>query len=432
MSPGIDLDTGPVTSQVVCGSCRVTFGIQNVTIACPDCGALEDLPVLPASASAVCVRCEGELEKTSGRSLSAALACSLTTFVLLFPVNILPLMRVDLFGMHGENVISGGIWQLLQHRWLLLACISAVCVVVLPFVRFGLLTATLGVLRLGRRPGWVGVAFRWAAWLDLWAMLDVYLLAAAIGYYRLSQVSEAHVSIEVGGACFVAAAFFTMLSRATLDERMVWRTIGGETEPAPGEALIACTTCDLVQPTSQRGRRCPRCRARLHPRKPYAMLRTAALLLAAFILIFPSNIYPMNVSSQLGERHEYTIFRGIEDMFEAGLWPLGAIVFCTSILIPVLKILGVGWCVLSVWRRSSAHLPGKTRTLRVVAEWGRWSKTDPFTIVFFVPLMNFDGLASSTAGWGATAFVVMTLLTMAASATFDPRLMWDASVDSVQ
>jgi paraquat-inducible protein A len=156
-------------------------------------------------------------------------------------------------------------------------------------------------------------------------------------------------------------------------------------------------------------------------------MRTAALLIGAFILLFPANIYPMNVSYQLGRDVGYTIFKGIEDLFDSGQWPLGALVFCTSILIPVLKILAIGWCVVSVWRPSHAHLPAKTKALRIVAEWGRWSKTDPFTIVFFVPLMNFGVLASATAGWGATAFMMMTLLTMAASATFDPRLMWDAA-----
>ena len=398
-----------------------------MTIACPDCGALEDLPRLPPRSTAVCIRCEGDLEKTAGRSVNATLACSFATFLLLIPTNCLPLVSVDVFGMHTQNVIAVGIWRLMQHRWVLLAGLSALFVIVLPFLRFGLLTAVLGALRLGFRPRWLGKAFRWAVWLDLWAMLDVFLLAAGVGYYRLSHVSEAQITIEIGGACFIAAAVLTMLSRATLDRRTVWRTIGGEMEAPPGEPMIGCTTCDLVQPPARAGSRCPRCGARLHFRKPYALQRTAALIIAGFILLLPANIYPMNVSSQLGRDVGYTIFKGIADLFDAGEWSLGAVVFCTSLLIPILKLLAIAWCVVSVWRRSRAHLPAKTKTLRIVQEWGRWSKTDPFTIVFFVPLMNFGALASSTAGWGAPAFMMMTLLTMAASATFDARLMWDAA-----
>jgi paraquat-inducible protein A len=408
-------------------------GPPNVTIACPDCGTLEEIPQLPRRSAAVCIRCEADLEKTSGRSIVAALACSLATFLLLFPVNILPLLRVDLLGMHSENVIAAGIFQLWDHGWILLAGLSAVFVIFLPFLRFGLLSAVLAALRLGRKPRWLGPVFRWAVWLDPWAMLDVFLLAACVGFYRLSNVSQATISIEVGGQCFIAAAVLTMLARATLDQRTVWRAIGGETQldrRAPGEArepLIGCGTCDLVQPLSREDHPCPRCGARLRARKPDAMAWTAALLATAFILIFPANIYPMNLSDQLGNQVGYTIMSGVHDLFQAGLWPLGVLVFCTSILTPGVKILALGWCVLSVWRRSDRHLVAKTKALRVVAEWGRWSKTDPFAIVFFVPLMNFDGLGSDTAGWGATAFMVMTFLTMVASVTFDPRLMWDAA-----
>ncbi len=350
--------------------------------------------------------------------------------MLLFPSNLLPLIRMDLFGMHADNVIGGGIGILWQNGWIFLAGLSAILVIALPFARFGLLSAVLGALRFGRRPSWLGPAFRWSVWLDPWAMLDVYLLASFVGYYRLDHVSQAHVAIEIGGDCFIAAAILTMLSRATLDPRTVWRAIGSEAEVQPGEATLGCRTCDLVQPASREGGKCPRCAARLHARLPDAMPRTAALLLAAFVLFFPANIYPMNVSTQLGRPVSYTIFTGISDLFKAGLWPLGALIFCTSIIVPAGKIFAIGWCVLSVWRRSNRHLVAKTKLFRAVAELGRWSKTDPFTIVFFVPLMNFGVLGTSQAGWGATAFFLMSFLTMVASNTFDPRLMWDAENDA--
>jgi paraquat-inducible protein A len=399
-----------------------------VTIACPDCGTFEDLPRLSRRNKAICIRCENDLEATSGRSLGAALACSLATLILLIPTNVLPLMRMDLFREHGENVIFIGVKVLVEHGWVLLGGLSAILVIVLPFLRFGLLTAVLAALRFDRRPSWLGRAFRWSMWLDPWAMVDVYLLAAFVGYYRLAHVQQANVRIELGGICFMCAAVLTMLTRATLDQRTVWRAIGGEVTAKPGVPQLGCTTCDLIQPLSQEGKPCPRCGATLHTRKVDSMPRTAALLAAAFILFFPANLLPMNVSSRLGTHINYTIFAGIQELFKSGLWPLGGLIFCTSILIPAGKIFAVAWCAFSAWRGSTKHLVRKTKLFRVVAELGRWSKTDPFTIVFFVPLMNFGALGSATAGWGATAFLIMTMLTMFASNTFDPRLMWDAKL----
>jgi paraquat-inducible protein A len=152
-----------------------------------------------------------------------------------------------------------------------------------------------------------------------------------------------------------------------------------------------------------------------------------ALIAAAFVLFFPANIYPMNTSVQMGTTVTHTIFNGVELLFGAGLWPLGILIFCTSIAIPAAKIFGLGWCVLSARRGSPKHLTAKTRVYRFVDEIGRWSNVDPFTIVFFVPLMNFGTLASADAAPGSTAFILVVVLTMLASRTFDPRLMWDAA-----
>ncbi|HWI28016.1 MAG TPA: paraquat-inducible protein A [Stellaceae bacterium] len=396
-----------------------------MTIACPDCGTLAEIPPLPPRSTAVCRLCRRDLEKTSGRSIVAALACSLGTFLLLIPANTLPLLRIDLMGLQAQNVIGGGIAALWREQWFLISGCTALFVIILPFVIFGLLSAVLACVRFGFRPGWLAAAFRWSSWLDLWGMPDVFLLASFVGYYRLSHLGAASVFIGPGGYCFIAAGFLAMLTRAALDRRTVWRVLGPAYDLPPGPDTLSCITCDLVQPLSREGEPCLRCGARLRPRKQDAMPRTAALLASALVLFIPANLLPMNVSNQLGNEVSYTIYTGIHELFENGLWPLGGLVFCTSILIPFGKILALGWCVMSVWRHSSARLVAKTKIFRLVAELGRWSKTDPFTIVFFVPLVNFGGLASSSAGWGATAFMVMSVLTMFASATFDPRLMWD-------
>ncbi|HET9018710.1 MAG TPA: paraquat-inducible protein A, partial [Acetobacteraceae bacterium] len=60
-------------------------------------------------------------------------------------------------------------------------------------------------------------------------------------------------------------------------------------------------------------------------------------------------------------------------------------------------------------------------------ETGRWSETGPLSIMFYVPLIDFGRLGAESAGWGATAFIIMTLLVIAAAVTFDSRVMWDAA-----
>jgi paraquat-inducible protein A len=212
-----------------------------------------------------------------------------------------------------------------------------------------------------------------------------------------------------------------------MDVRTVWRAIGGEPAAIPHEAVIGCRTCGLIQSPAREGAPCLRCGARIHARKRDAVVITAALVSAAFILLFPANISPMNSSDLLGIHLSYTNFGYVRQLWRLGLWPLGVTTFWTSILNPAVMMAGLGWCVLCVWRRSSRRLVLRTRLLRMVSEAGRWTETGPLTIVFFVPLIDFGHLGGEAAGNGATAFVVMGLLTMAASVAFDPRLMWDAA-----
>jgi paraquat-inducible protein A len=157
------------------------------------------------------------------------------------------------------------------------------------------------------------------------------------------------------------------------------------------------------------------------------MVRTAALAIAGFALFFPANLYPMSVDRQFGVLVPHRIVDGIMELFQAHLWPLGVLIFCTSVAIPLLKLAGLSWLLICVWQGSCRRLVLKTRLCRLIDEIGRWSCVDIFTIAVFLPLMQFHGMVSTDAANGATAFLLVVVVTMLASHTFDPRLMWDAA-----
>ncbi len=395
-----------------------------MTIGCPECGALEDIPPLSPRMMARCRVCHFPLERRTGRSIGAALACSLTTFVLLFPANLAPLMTVHMLNGERSAVLASGIVQIWGDGYPLLAALLGMFGIVLPFVRFGGLTFALCAVMLGRRFMGLGRLYRWTLWLDLWAMPDVFLVGCFIGYTRVTQNLTG--TVGPGGYCFVVAALMSMLTRATLDSRTVWRALEHEHRPRKGEAVLSCTACDLIVPIALEGHPCPRCGLRLRTRKKDAVVRATALSLAALPLTVPANVYPMTISTQMGQDVAARIIDGVGDLFKVGLWPLGVLVFCTSIVIPVAKIAGMAWFIASVMRRSRRHLRVKAHLYRWIDELGRWSNVDVFTIAAFVPLIRFGDLASARPAPGATAFALVVFLTMMASRAFDPRLMWDA------
>ena len=171
--------------------------------------------------------------------------------------------------------------------------------------------------------------------------------------------------------------------------------------------------------------RCPRCRAPLHMRKPASLATTWALTLAAAILYVPANLLPMMTTASLLGSQEDTIMSGVIFLWQSGSWPLAAVVFFASVMVPLLKIMALIYLAASAQRRSRLRLIQRTRLYRMVEFVGRWSMLDIYVITLLVALVQFQGLATIQAGPAAVAFGAVVVLTMFAAMSFDPRLIWD-------
>ena len=191
--------------------------------------------------------------------------------------------------------------------------------------------------------------------------------------------------------------------------------------------MLTCTGCELALPLAHAGCVCPRCGAGVQVRKPEAVGRAGALTLAALLFYIPANLYPLATLPIGLTPTRYTVLQGVVDLVQAHLLSLALLVFCASFAIPFLKLVGLGWCIGSVLRRSTRALTFKTRLFQVVEEIGRWSMVDPFVIACFVPVMRYNALIYGRAEAAATPFTAVVVLTMTATRCFDPRLMWDTA-----
>ena len=397
---------------------------------CPDCGALQRTPAPPRAGVVTCVTCASVLERTHGRSLTLALCCASAALLLLAPANLAPFLTTSVLGVSRQSVLVSSAMAMQDDGWPLLAIFIALFVVVFPVLRFGLLSAVLGLLHTRRRPRWLGRVFRYADTLQTWAMPDVFLLGLAVAYARLKASID--VEVGIGAMAFIAAGLLSLLTRAALDKGAVWEAIlpqetGVQAVIADPVGTITCTACDWLAPVQHAGRACPRCAARLVSRKPEAVGRATALTLAALLFYLPANLLPLATLPIGLTPTRYTVLQGVVDLAQANLFGLALLVFCASFAIPFLKLIGLGVCVGSVFRRSGRGLKGKTRLYHVVEEIGRWSMVDPFVIACFVPVMQYNALIYGRAEAAATPFALVVVLTMLATRCFDPRLMWDAA-----
>ena len=193
--------------------------------------------------------------------------------------------------------------------------------------------------------------------------------------------------------------------------------------------LVSCHACDqLVRlPETPGGHDiCPRCRTRLHRRKPESVGRTSALLLTAAILYLPANLLPIMSVTYLGWPSTATILGGIQALIGDGMLPVALLVFFASIVVPILKVVGLGFLIVSVWRRSAWRPRQRTLLYRIIEGIGRWSMVDVFMISILTSLVRLGNLAEVTPERGAVAFAAVVVITMLAAMTFDPRLIWDA------
>jgi paraquat-inducible protein A len=129
---------------------------------------------------------------------------------------------------------------------------------------------------------------------------------------------------------------------------------------------------------------------------------------------------------RFGRGSPHTILGGVVELFDDHLWPLGLIVFIASIVVPIAKIVTLVAMLVATHKRSKWHLAHRARAFRVVSAIGRWSMIDIFALTVLVALVRMGFLANVTPGNGALAFAGVVVLTMLATESFDPRLMWDA------
>jgi paraquat-inducible protein A len=394
-------------------------------VECPYCGLLQLVPVRERTQIVSCRRCHSRLEHCAGTHPDLALACSLGALLLLIPAWTLPFLTTSALGATRTSHLYSSatvLWREGQH---LLAVVVALVILVFPVVRLTALAAVLLALRVGARPPWLAAAFRLGNALQTWSMLDVFLLGFMVAYFRMRASIPA--TIEAGAVFFMATIVLGVTARAGLDKAGIWHSIGRERRCTEPQAAIACLSCGLLVGRSCEGQGCPRCGASVRARKPDSYSRALALLCAAMLLYLPANLYPIATIPIGLTPTSYTVLGGVVDLAESQLFGLALLVFTASFTIPLLKMAGLAWCIISAWRRHSNLLVAKTRVYRIVEEMGRWSMVDPLTIACFVPVLQFNGLIDGRAQPAATPFTAVVILTTLALRAFDPRLMWDAA-----
>ncbi|MHC5064401.1 MAG: paraquat-inducible protein A [Planctomycetota bacterium] len=194
--------------------------------------------------------------------------------------------------------------------------------------------------------------------------------------------------------------------------------------------LLSCHVCQRLYPAQETPAghhlHCSLCKTSLHQRKSNSLARTWALVIAAALLYLPANIFPIMSVVISGRGEPDTILSGVVALINADALVIAILIFFASITVPMLKLLGLTYLLISVQRRSYWRPKDRTRLYRLIEVIGRWSMIDMFMLSILVALVKLGAVATIEPGIGATSFAGVVVITMFAAESFDPRLIWDS------
>jgi paraquat-inducible protein A len=372
------------------------------------------------------------------------LAFAFASAVLLIISNVFPIVGLSVNGNLVQTTLAGSVRVLYTEQTWPLAVLVGLTTILMPVMQVVAMLWLLLPLQFGRVPWRAAAGFRLFQQTRPWGMTEVLILGLLVALVKL-----AHIATVVPGTAlwsFIVLMLLLAAASAAFDPREVWARITAGRDAArawqlppirfrraevtaSAYGLALCEECGLlIQSPAHAGKWvCPRCRSPLHMRKPASLSRTWAYLTASIVLYVPANVLPVMDTSSLFGAQKDTIMSGVAYLWVSGSWPLAVLVFVASIMVPMLKILGLAYLTIST-QLHSQWLPGqRTRIYRVIELVGRWSMLDIYVITMLVALVQFQSLATIRAGPASIAFGAVVVLTLLAAMSFDPRLIWDAA-----
>ncbi|KLV06872.1 paraquat-inducible protein A [Photobacterium ganghwense] len=385
---------------------------------CPGC----DLPVMPQVArhgqSAYCPRCQTRLYRGSTVRFTGELAIACACLILFIPAHFFPLITIRLFGVMIPATLPSGTLTLASD-FPAVALLILFCSSIAPFlVSTAVITAQLGLkfrkFGLFHRSLWI------LEHLKHWAMFDVFLVSLGVSCFKVQDYADIFVGPGLYSLVLLQLLMGILLARLSVNR--YWEAWQPETDHKQTEFSLHCHSCHMTQGDHSH---CVRCGESLYKRMPHSIQKTWAYLLAATVFIFPANLYPISIFLNNGKRVEDTIFSGVATLVKTDMVGIAIIIFVASIVVPVAKILGLGFILLTIqFKRKVNHLQ-RMKLYRFIQWIGKWSMMDLFVISIMVTLIDRDQLLDFTPGPGAIAFGVVVVLTMLAAESLDSRLIWD-------
>lgn len=192
--------------------------------------------------------------------------------------------------------------------------------------------------------------------------------------------------------------------------------------------LIACHDCDLLQKevavSKGAAAHCARCDAVLYRQSSREPGWILALVIAAGIMFFVANYFPIVALELQGNRTTTTLLGMVYALAAQGRVIVAFMVMITTIIIPAIEIVVMAILLFSL--RAGRLLPGMAVLLRWLEAFRPWNMAEVFLLGVLVSLVKLVQMATIEPGVALWSFAAMVLLLFVAYSSFSSRDFWQA------
>lgn len=190
--------------------------------------------------------------------------------------------------------------------------------------------------------------------------------------------------------------------------------------------LISCKNCHkMYERENFDNFTCTRCNHLVRKRIKDSLQVSLALTICAILLYIPAMLYPIMEVTRLGVKIESTILEGVISFLGQGSYFIAIVVFTASVIIPMIKLVGLLFIFISLKINVKMHNNRKILIFKFVEAIGKWSMIDIYVVALLASIVQLDEIFNIKGGIAATSFALMVILTMIAANRFDTRIIWD-------
>jgi paraquat-inducible protein A len=199
--------------------------LQSVTMACPDCDLINQVPALAPGESAHCVRCEATLSRNPPNSINRGIALTFTAIILYTITCTFPFLSFGEAGIVSHTKLFSGIIGLYEEGMYFLAAAVTFTIAVVPvFILTGLCYLLLPLRLNLRLPGAANV-LRWMLNLGPWNMIEIFMIGIIVSGVKLQKMAALEPGF--GAWAFMVMIFVMAAITASLEPRVLWERMEG-------------------------------------------------------------------------------------------------------------------------------------------------------------------------------------------------------------